>query len=155
MIWLEISLVAFFAATVAHCVFTRLPGPLNSVSRFLVVGGLVGLALIGMLWRLQVPTISAVAGILLYAFLCELYIFMFTFVIGSLSVGILMELLTTGAALRPDPEAGSEMTRRRLVTLERNGFLANIRGALVLTRKGRTTVFLYRSLRAFFRHDAA
>jgi hypothetical protein len=152
MTWLGLPVIAFLAAAVAHCIIARIPGTANTLTRFLCVGGAIGLLLIAVMPRLHRPAIPIAAGVMLYAVLCDIYIFLFSSVTGSLSAGILMDLLTAGAAWKPDPKVGAEMTRRRIETLKRNGFLAGNDESLVLTPKGQATLRNYRALRRFFRH---
>ena len=91
------------------------------------------------------------AALALYAWLCEFYIFLFSFVRSSLSAEILIRLRANSL---PPAHQRPELTQLRLGNLERNGFLQLRPGHLILTAKGRICVSLYRALRAFFRHEA-
>jgi hypothetical protein len=77
-----------------------------------------------------------------YAFLCELYVFLFTLVANSVAVSLLMSISAgcgtpeaVELAYRPDT-----MVRRRLGQLERSGLIDNTGGRLTLTAAGRRLI---------------
>src|SRR6266852_9130409 len=70
----------------------RAPLRLDSVRRFLLIGVPLGVALVAVSLACFGPTIPALAAILLYALLCELYIFLFTLVLSSVSATMLIML---------------------------------------------------------------
>src|SRR5262245_17264170 len=82
----------FVAAVAGHALLarTRLPG--NSVAKFLLAGGLLGLALAAHRLALDGLCLSSVAALAAYAFCCELYVFLFTMVGSSISVKLLLSL---------------------------------------------------------------
>lgn len=149
-----LAFAAFVLAVIMHGPAMRLPIALDSVRRFLLIGVPIGLALVAVSLALVGPTIRGFAAILFYALLCELYIFLFTLVIGSVSVSILV-------ALRDGPiEATStantfdtnEMVRLRIERLIRFGFLEGDGDQIVVTREGKKLHRTYIALRCFFGH---
>src|SRR4051812_9253526 len=93
MLWLFGALLLFGSAMVVHAIVCRLPIPLNIVLRFAAIGSAVGL---GWIWWLhsayRVDEPEFWAGLLIYGFCCELYMFLFTLVISSISANLLVSL---------------------------------------------------------------
>src|SRR6476661_7805421 len=89
--WLLVPLLSVTGAVLLHGIAMRLPLRADAVLRFLLVGIPIGCAIL--VWAATSGfSAHTVAGISLYAFLCELYMFCFTLVIGSISVGTLIVL---------------------------------------------------------------
>ena len=99
------GLVAFLTAVGCHAALLRLPLRGDSVTKFALAGGLVGLVL-GLVVLALSPTLAGLAGLVLYAFVCEVYTFLFTLVGSSVSVQILLTLRggPATAAELDDPE---------------------------------------------------
>ena len=90
--WLGLTWIYFFAACLVHAVFCRCSLPGNSVVKFLGAGSLTGLGLINHEFHLYGHGTRAVSSVILYAFICELYLFLFTFVGTSVSASLLFKL---------------------------------------------------------------
>jgi hypothetical protein len=148
------SLAAFAFAVIVHAAWARSSARINPIAAFCASGLVLGLMLAAWLLRQYGLSIAMAADLSLYAFLCELYIFLFTFVISSLSIEILMQLRPGAKRRTTASAAGSDLTNGRLLALETNGFLVSRNGMPTLTRKGKSAVAAYRALRGFFRHDA-
>jgi hypothetical protein len=149
-----LALAYFLAAVAAHAILARLDMPQNIVSRFLLAGIASGLMLIWHSIRIAGLGVSSLAGIALYAFLCELYIFLFTFVISSVSARILFSMLS-GPLSAGDLEISydaSGMVAQRLTRLKETGLLRDFDGALRLTQKGRRLHRAFLALKRFFGH---
>jgi hypothetical protein len=156
--WLASALASFLVAIVLHAVTGRIPLIANAVIRFLAAGGAVGLALIAWLVdRYGLASAELWSGAAIYAFLCQLYIFLFTMTLGSISANLLVHL--SRGPLRLDEVeqlyAGRRMVEFRIARLIGTSLLAHEAEGLALTPRGLRTVAMYRRLRSFFKHDAA
>jgi hypothetical protein len=154
--WLLAPLVGFLVAVLFHAAVGRLPLIPNSVLRFLATGGLVGLVLLVLLaTRDGLFSPAFATGILIYAFLSELYIFLFTFTLSSVSANLLARLQRR--PLMPEEVAelysGRNMTAARIARMVDSGFLASGQVGLELTAAGERTVRSYERLRRLFRHS--
>ena len=155
MSWLWITIGAWVVTVGGHAVMGRVAAKMNPLTGFLLIGCNVGLLLAAILFATCATSWIAIAsGLLLYAFLCELYIFSFTFVISSISVALLLQAkLGAGGGVK-SPEDGSEMTARRVEGLIKTGLVARGPQGLRLTAKG---AFLNRCnnfFRRLFGHGA-
>jgi hypothetical protein len=156
MSWWITAPVAFLAAVGVHAVLRRRRAGLSNVLAFLVAATGVGLGLIACVWRVGVGRTEAITIILLYGFLCELYIFLFTLVHSSVSASLLLTLAvrseTTDTELEREYSA-AWMVQNRLKKLEANRFVdAGTGGFYHVTQKGEATIRLFENLRKFFRH---
>lgn len=87
---------------------------------------------------------------LAYAFGCELYIFLFTFVTSSVSVALLVSKFDGVGASTLVPD---EMVAHRLSDMTTAGLLTTEAGQFYITPKSRTILKIHQCLRRFFRHD--
>jgi hypothetical protein len=153
--WILLPLGCFGLAVFLHGIAMRLPLRIDPVRRFLMVGVPIGAALVAFSLATLGLTIHAFAAILLYAFLCELYMFFFTLVISSVSVTMLI-MLRRGAvevsALTStyDPRG---MVKLRLDRLIKNGLIGREGDRLIVTSKGMWLHRVFGALRRFFAHD--
>lgn len=151
---IALALAAFVFAVLLHGLAMRAPLRLDSVRRFLLIGVPLGVALVAVSLARFGPTIPGFAAILLYALLCELYLFCFTLVISSVSVALLILLRqgpikVSALAATYDP---NDMVRSRLDSLAKNGFIERVAGRYGVTAKGRRLHQTFSGLRSFFRH---
>jgi len=146
---------AFVATLVLHAAAVRLPGRVDSVRRFLLVGVPAGVLLSAAVFSTHGHSVEAYAAIGLYAFLCELYIFCFTLAISSVSVMMLITLregrLDEGR-FSAVHEPG-QMVDLRISRLIRTAFLEHEQGRLRLTEKGVRLDRAFAALRRFFGHE--
>ena len=148
------ALAIFILAVLLHGLVMRVPMQIDSVRRFLMVGMLLGLALVVFALSQFGFTLAGFAAILLYALLCELYLFFFTLVISSVSVTMLIMLRKGPVTKRElttvyDPE---KMVQTRLDRLLQNGFLESEKGRLAVTVQGMKYHRTFAILRVFFGH---
>jgi hypothetical protein len=147
--------VAYFLGAVAgHALLTRLPLAGNSVSKFLLGGGLLGMGLCYHAWSLFGWQLAAAALLVSYAFMCELYLFLFTMISSSVSVKLLLTLRERDLA-KPEIDKlydAAGMVERRLERLLAVGLLEGDRTAYRVTGRGRKMVNTFRALKHFFRH---
>jgi hypothetical protein len=155
--WLLISLLALLCAVLAHAALTRaarMPG--NMVVKFVVPAGAIGLALAATLVSQYGHNLPLLAGLLIYAFGCELYIFLFTLVSSSVTVSVLLRL-GADRLTRSQIDAlydERQMVAGRITRLVRNGWLVETASGYVLTRRGLTVLHAFARLRRFFGHAA-
>ena len=152
--WILVPLAGLAAAVLLHGVAMRVSLRMDAVLRFLVVGAPIGATIVA--WAaISGFTLRAMAAVLLYAFLCELYIFLFTLVMSSISVATLIALREASVEeevflRRADTTA---MVEVRLARLIKNGFVELTGGRYALTSKGMRFHKIFTALRRFFRHE--
>lgn len=151
-----LALAAFALAMLLHGLAMRAPLRLDSVRRFLLIGVPVGMALVAVSLVGFGPTLPAIAAILLYALLCELYIFLFTLVLSSVSATMLIML--RGGPVQASALASvyepREMVQLRLDRLLKNGLVERASDRFSVTEKGMRLHRIFTGLRRFFAHDS-
>ena len=134
----------------------RVPARLDSVQRFLLIGAPLGVALVAVSLTRYGPTMTGFAAILLYALLCELYIFCFTLVLSSVSATMLI-LLRRGpvqASALVSVYEPEEMVSLRIDRLLKTGLIERATGRLSVTGKGKRLHRIFNGLRIFFGHGS-
>jgi hypothetical protein len=122
------------------------------VTRFMLVGGMVGCVMVACLTRTYGLSVEFWAGMLVYAFACELYIFLGTLVDGSVSVSLLLAL-RRGSSSRAELDrlsSGRAMVASRLEKLCASGLLGRAADSYSVTRRAHWLLLLFRALRFFF-----
>ena len=151
---ITLALAAFALAVLLHGLAMRVSMKLDSVRRFLMVGIPLGLALTAFSLGRFGLTLPGFAAILLYAMLCELYMFCFTLVLSSVSATMLI-LLRQGpvqASALASVYEPREMVKLRLDRLIKTGFIERASGRFCMTRKGERLHLIFTRLRKFFGH---
>jgi hypothetical protein len=99
-------------------------------------------------------SVSTLAGVLSYALACELYVFMFTLILSSVSAIWLRRLYRGSIEVSALAEAYSPtwMVDTRLERLADNEFLARTGDGYRVTERGLKMLQTFRRLRHFFRH---
>ena len=142
-------------AVLLHGLAMRAPLRLDSVRRFLLIGVALGMVLMAVSLARLGPTLPGIAAILLYALLCELYIFLFTLVLSSVSATILI-MLRRGS-VQPSALASvyepREMVRLRLDRLLKSDLLERASDRFSVTEKGARLHRIFTGLRRFFGHE--
>ncbi|MCC7368889.1 MAG: hypothetical protein IT306_10730 [Chloroflexi bacterium] len=153
--WLVLSLGAFLLAIGCHLVVVRLPLPISNVIRYVVGGGAVGVLLALALLVLYGISSEVVAGLALFAFLSELYIFLFTLVISSVTVSMLLRLRQgpLPEAVLTEEAQSSAMVAMRLEQLERNGFIRTEGGRYVPLSSAQRLTAAFVALRTILGHE--
>lgn len=154
--WWKAVILGIVASVFLHAFLTRLAPTRNAVALFLAAGIVVGIALCG--WMLEVygpASIEFVSALLIYAAFCELYLFLFTLALTSVSANILVRL-------RDGPRDPAEldelyddaaMVETRLLRMQAAGFVQRIESSLNVTSRGRRLLSGYHFSRSLFRHD--
>lgn len=152
--WLAADIAFWALALLLHAVVSRLPGRGNSVLRFMVAGTLAGCGLIGALHLFYGPSAQLFAGIAVYAFFCELYIFLFTLAISSISANLLINLSIHGMTKQEIDRKydSSSMVAQRMERMVGTGLLEATPNGLQLTFRGQYLFRMFELLRRFFRH---
>lgn len=153
--WFATIFCSILASITSHAIVSRLFPRSNAVLLFIASGGLVGLALIG--WTAAAYgffDIRTFSLILAYATFCELYLFLFTLALSSISANILVRLHDGAISLqRLDAMYDSRsMVEQRVTRMRRTGLLIEENGYAITTGKGRLITHIYRVVRRFFRH---
>lgn len=154
--WLIAVALALLASIALHAVVVRaFPGTNRPVS-FLVVGSVIGAGMIGALASRHDFFFVRVAGAALtYAFACELYLFLFSSALTSISMNLLVRLLGRPMS---DTEIAAvydtrRMVRHRIERLVSTGLLRPIAtGGLEVTERGDGLLRIFARLRNFFRN---
>jgi hypothetical protein len=158
MSWLGATLIILGAVALLHGLVRHLWPSLNTVGTFCFIAGLAGASLLLRLAMAFGPgSMQLLAAACLYAFLCELYLFALTFVIGSVSVSLLLVHLDLQHASPADsPQSGDypAMTNQRLERMTQVGLLYCQAGRYRLTRRGRMLLRGFRRCRDFFGHSS-
>jgi hypothetical protein len=139
---------------VLHAFTTRLQWG-NPITKFLAVGGAGGVALMCHMSWLCGASLATLAALSVYAFVCELYLFVFTLVAGSVSARLLQLLWErdlTMAQIQGLYDTTSMVTRR-VDHLVAAGLLEPDGSGYRVTAKGRRVVTVFLSVKGFFRHD--
>lgn len=153
--WLLTISSSILAGIASHAIVTRLFPRGNAVLLFIASGGLVGIALT--VWTIAAYgffDIRTFSLILVYAAFCELYLFLFTLALSSVSANILVRLHDGSIPLQSlDAMYDSKhMVEQRVARMRRTRLLIEKNGYATTTEKGRLIILVYRSLRRFFRH---
>jgi hypothetical protein len=147
--WLGYSALMLAIAIALHAVISRVRPKANRVIQFLACGACAGVLLIVKLNAApELGRLASTASLATYAFLCELYIFVFTLVTSSVSVSLLF-----GGAAQSLAPAGN-MVVERVERMVGAGLLAKEGGSLRLTDKGRGLVRVLGAARRIFHGDA-
>ncbi len=154
--WAIWAVVYLCVAVAVHMVVCRLPMEWNIVAKFLGVGGFLGLSLVVHEIWLYGIRIEAISALLLYACLCELYIFLFALVSSSISVSLLIRLRSGDLTLKDIDSLYSNafMVEQRLEKLLATGLVHRRPQGYVVTEQGRRLVRCFGVLRVVFRHLA-
>ena len=152
--WIIWAVGYFAMAVAAHGCIARLVWWNDSVSKFLLVGSLLGLMLTGHMSAVYGVALPTFATIAFYAFACELYMFFFTMVMSSVSAKLLMTLRDTvvSDAHIAEMYSADGMVDRRLERLLGIGLLNRDGGQWKLSPKGLRLMRAFVALKRFFDH---
>jgi hypothetical protein len=146
--------VAILIAILLHAAACRLPLAFGSVVRFLMIGSICGLAAIVVMVTEYGLTADVVGATLAFAFAAELYLFLFTMMLASVSANILA-LLSQGPASATDINniyGDRAMAALRIERLLATGLAQERDGVISLTPRGHAIARLFAELRTAFSH---
>ena len=153
LMWLLLSMAAFAASVLVHALVLRLFERAGAVTAFVVIGSAIGALLFGYCGLKYEFAPTTITAVLTYAFVCELYIFLFTFVGNSVSFSLLARL--EGCPLKPAEIAGfyrtETMVERRFEQLELANLIVREQAGWHLTTRGKRIVQVFAFLRSVFR----
>lgn len=155
--WLIAVPVTFAACVALHAITVRVFPGANRPLSFLFVGSLAGLAMLAAVAsRYGVITTQMFGATVTYAFVCEIYLFLFSSALTSISMNLLVRLLS-----RPLSDAeiaeiynGRRMVARRIERLIATGLLRTPeRGCYEVTARGEKLLRVFGSIARFLRND--
>jgi hypothetical protein len=153
--WIAGAFLGLVIALVGHAALCRTSLPLNVVTRFLIAGGIVGVFLVWwLIGRYGATAPQTWAAALVYAFCCELYIFLFTFAMSSVTANLLGRLSRCGMTDADIDQLydSRHMVATRLDRMIAVGLIKDGPAGLSLTAKGTRMVAVFRHLRELFGH---
>jgi len=125
----------------------------NAVIRFLLSGFLIGIMMSFHLISEFGLASATIAAIIWFALVCELYIFLFTLSLGSVSIKIL-RLLQKAPCQESELNLvyqPKDMVLMRLIRLEHVGLITrNVEGAILLTQRGKSLIKIATFLKSLF-----
>jgi hypothetical protein len=154
-VWLLVPLAYLATAITAHALACRSPLPFNLVTKFLLVGTPLGVALGAHQLVRQGLGIETWVALMLYGLACELYMFLVTYTARSVSASLLMTLeqrnLTSGEIDRL--YSAQYMVNTRIDRLVATGLLRREAAGYRLTGRGRCLLAVFTTLKRLFRHS--
>jgi hypothetical protein len=151
---IESSIFALAVAILLHGSLVRLFKGINTVICFILEGVFVGLLLF--LYLIYYEGISYIlfASLLIYMLACEIYIFIFTLVMSSISANIILGIGDKKMNLyKYEGESiYIEMVQERVSRLESNGFIEKSKSGYLVTPKGYFLNQKFIRLKYFFKH---
>ncbi len=155
MDWLGLAIIAFTLAIIGQTVLVRWLHRRHAIVAFVCAGVPIGLVLIVALFFSTRSIDTSTSGTLIYAFLCELWMFTLSVTFSSFAAKLMM-------LLRRGPLTFEEIDRlsdHRSIILDRMNWLAHIGAAikqndkLMPTGGGRKLARLFNACRSFFGHQ--
>jgi hypothetical protein len=149
-----LSLATFGVVCVLHSTACHLGWSWNRVISFLLLGCPSGILLAMGLWSLAQPRTQILSGLLIYALACELYIFLFTLTLSSVSANLLLALRRQALTVAEIEKLydSRKMVDQRLARLEALRLLRRTEDRLLPTPAGLKAKARWLSLRKIFRH---
>jgi len=153
--WYYSTLIAFITTIAIHSVFCRYFILFDRVIKFIAVFIPIWICLATVLAsKYGLFTLPTFTGILTYSFLCELYVFLFTMILSSISTNILYRLSNGQLSLDKaiDMYSSSDMVENRITRLIESGFLTKTGDKLLPTPKAVKLMYLFIVAKKIFKH---
>jgi hypothetical protein len=153
--WFLVTTLAAVGIVVGHAAVRRIFPAWNSVfACFGLTAAALAVVGFGLLLEGGSGPLEIAAALAVVALVGELYVFLVTFVISSVSVALLLER-RTGAPAPPaaGPEEEAVMPERRRERMVESGMLQVIQGNHRLTARGRLALRARTAARRFFGHE--
>lgn len=144
--------VAFCAAVALHGLTGRIFG--SAMIRFLALAGPIGIFFLVHVGRETGLSPELFAAMFTYGFLCELYLFLFTLCMASVSVNLIM-FIDGGerdVSLLAERYDSTDMVQLRIDRLQATDLLRRDGDKFSLTPRAHFLVGMYRRLRVLFGH---
>ncbi len=156
MLWASVLIGSFIVTILAHSLLCYVINTGTALIKFLAVGFLIGGLMLFKLYGMYNISIQMVSAGLAYALLCELYIFMFTFVASSISVSILLRLNNSQVNLEllAANYTGKSMVANRIKRLQEVDLLELHGSILLTTLRGNKLLQKFNRLQTFFKLSA-
>jgi hypothetical protein len=153
-VWFAGSLGAVTLAVFANYLSARLFSFEQAVGRFFLIGSCFGVGLLWCLYSEYSLGIETIAALLLYAVFCELYVFLFTFVLGSVSANIVLRLnkRSLNDQQLNDIYSSEAMVELRIDRLLEKGLLLNDGDQLRSSKGGQRVAVAFNRLQRLFGH---
>lgn len=156
MLWVAYVIAGFAASLVAHAIYVRLAPSTNRPISFLVTGSAMALIpLAAAAQRFGLLSTEVLATAATYGFLCELYLFLFSSSLSSVSMNLLVRLRSLDMSDDELAEnySGEGMVQARIERLLATGMLRRTQGEqAALTPRGREFLSSMERLGRLFRH---
>lgn len=153
--WFGAALGALVLAISANFFLARLALFEQAVGRFALIASGCGVGLLCFVYAAYAFGIEMFAALLLYAALCELYVFLFTLVLGSVSANIVLRLSRGPLDDRRMNEIYSSvaMIELRIDRLLEKRLLLNDGCRICSSESGQRLAFAFKFLQRFLRHS--
>jgi len=155
--WIIYSIMAFLLAVIAHAILVRTFPSTGKLALFLISGFLLGLLLItAITTKYSFFSIQLFSAVSIYSFLCELYIFLFSSLLSSISMNILSMLYAHRKESIDITKiySGEKMVSIRLARLTKLGILKVEKQNYLITEKGIVFSQSMQKLQSYFKNKA-
>jgi hypothetical protein len=151
------TLIFFFLSVFLHCISIRIFNKINIFYLYIVIGTFTGMALISYQYSASINYIEIISSITLFALLSELYIFIFTLVISSVTVQILISMIAGPQDISTvkNDDLYDEMVQLRVARLIKNQFLILSNDSLIITNRGLRLIRFFNWLKSVFKHNSS
>ena len=156
MHWLLTATIALLFTVIVHSVLCRFYMQINRVIKFVLIFIPIWICL---LWLLSnkygIFSLETFAGILTYSFLCELYVFLFTMILSSISANILHQLLKVKMPITTliNMYNSKDMVQNRITRLIETGLLNEKENRYLITPKAKHLLKVFNYAKKIFKHD--
>jgi hypothetical protein len=154
MWWIGLGM-AVVGSVAAHMILARVAPKQNTVVLAIAAELVVGLTLFVAAWStFGLLSVEFASTVLIYGAICELYLFLFTLALSSVSANVLVRL-ATGPKNCADLDSSYDshgMVEQRFARMEAARLIAREGNRFSITLRGRLIVKAYRGLRGVFRH---
>lgn len=156
MTWYILTATAFIITITLHSALCRCYVNINRIIKFIgifiPICFCLAFAISEKYGLVSLPTFT---GILAYLFLCELYVFLFTMILTSISANILFQLSNKRMNISDIMKMydSSDMVINRISRLIDAGLLYQQDNNLILTTKAKNIQIVFRVAKKIFKHS--
>ena len=155
--WIIYSAAIFLLAVIAHAILIRIFPLTGRLVLFIISGSLLGLGLVALIvTEYRFFSVQLFSAISMYSFLCELYIFLFSSLLSSISMNILSMLYGHRKESIDITKiySGEKMVSIRLERLTKLGMLKEEKQNHSITEKGIRFLHYMEKLQHYFKNKA-